>query len=147
MKWISAITLGLALFCCGCGRGYESENRAIVSELPAFDGVGLLSEEYEDFCSSDSCPLGDDRSSAVLAYSVDTSRWTQLELADAYEDALPRWESTVEQRCIDEGASRCETIVVAWFERGAEHVGLSFENWSVGSFEVHVDARGAGSPS
>ena len=72
----------------GCGRGYEGENRAIVGELPVLDEAVLLGDDHHGYCSGDTCLFGNDRSSALLMYSVDRDRYTQDSSVEAYRQGL-----------------------------------------------------------
>ncbi|MFT5203879.1 MAG: hypothetical protein ACI9C1_003282 [Candidatus Aldehydirespiratoraceae bacterium] len=99
MRWSTLPAAGLALLAVGCGRGYEDENRSIVSELPALEKVVLLDEDHYGFCSGDSCPFGNDGSGALLMYSVDTDGYSQASLADAYRVGLSGWDATIEEGC------------------------------------------------
>lgn len=126
-----------------CGRGYEAANRAIVAELPELDHVQLLEEEHYGFCSGDSCAFGNDRSGALLVYSVDTSRYTQGSLVDAYRSSLDGWEATIEETCADADPSVCDETVLASFTSGDARIDLNLDNWPAERFELHVDAKGA----
>jgi hypothetical protein len=134
----------LPLLAVGCGRGYEDENRSLIGEVPVLDGVVMIDKDHYGYCSQDSCLLGSDRSGALLSYSVDTTAFDQQTLVDAYEAQLPGWElSTFEGRCgADEDPVLCDQIVSAVFVREDEEISLNLDNWSVGRFEIHVDARG-----
>ena len=140
MRWW--LSVALALVAVGCGRGYEGENRSIVSELPAFEGVVLLDEDHYGYCSGDTCPFGNDRSGALLMYSVDTDRFSQETLVEAFRQGLSGWDATIEEGCANADPSFCDEIVFASFMRGDERIDLNLYNWSVGRFELHVDARG-----
>lgn len=137
---VVALALGAAAL-AGCG--YEGANRAIVAELPALDGVELLEDRYYDFCSGDACQVFDDRSGALLTYSVDTERFTQASLVEAYGSALPDWELHAEETCNNADPSFCDEIVLAWLVRGDARIDLNLDNWDGGRFELHVDAEGA----
>ena len=127
----------------GCGRGYEDQNRSLVGEVPVLDGVVMVEENHYGYCSRDSCLLGNDRSGALLSYSVDTTAFDQQTLIDAYEAELTGWElSTFEGRCgADEDPVLCDQIVSAVFVRGDEEIALNLDNWSAGRFEINIDAR------
>lgn len=70
-------------------------------------------------------------------------RYTQDSLVEAYQNGLPGWEASVEDGCANADPSFCDEIVFASFVRGDERIGLNLDNWSVGRFEIGVDARGA----
>lgn len=132
----------IALLVAGCGRGYEGDNRAIVSQLPTLDGVSLIEENHYGYCSGDSCLFGNDRSGALLTYSVDTNLYTQETLVEAYSGALSAWNPSVEEGCANADPSYCDEIVFAHFLRGEGRIDLNLDNWTVGRFELHVDAKG-----
>ena len=136
-----AITAVL-LVAAACG-GYEAANRAIVADLPRLDGVDLIDEAYDGYCSGDSCAFGNDRSNAVLTYRVDTDAYSQDSLVEAYRSALTGWEATVEETCANADPSFCDEIVLAFFDRGDARISLNLDNWSGGRFELGVDAKGA----
>lgn len=120
----------------GCG--------ARVSLAGALAQLGLIDEDHYGYCSRDGCLLENDRSGALLSYSVDTTAFDQQTLVDAYEAQLSGWElSTFEGSCgAGEELVLCDQIVSAVFARGDEEISLNLDNWSVGRFEIHVDARG-----
>lgn len=125
----------------GCGGGYEDENRAIIAELPNLEGVDVISEEHGSYCSDDSCPFGDDRSSARVVASVDTDRYTPDSLIEAYHDQLSGWsEATIDRGCLGDSSS-CDDILAATFTRDRGWITLGLDNWSVGQIEIGVDAR------
>ena len=133
---------GLVIVAAGCGRGYESENRGIVAELPSLDEVVLIEEDHHGFCSGDTCLFGTDRSGALLIYSVDTDLYTQEALVEAYRQGLPDWVPSIEEGCANADPSFCDEVIFASFTRGDARIGLSLDNWSGGQFELHVNARG-----
>lgn len=132
----------LAAVIASCGVGYESENRTIVAELPVLDQVGLIEEDHYGYCSQDSCRFGNDRSGALLLYSVDTDQFTQRGLVDAYRTSLPNWDPSIQESCANAEPSFCDEVLLASFSRGAARIDLNLDNWSVGRFELHVDAQG-----
>lgn len=131
----------LILLLAACGRGYEDENRSIVADLPPIDGVVLIEEDHYGYCSNDSCPLGNDRSGALLTYTVDTDRYSQDSLIETYRHALPGWGLSVEEFYEDDDPSAGERIVSARFVSGDQEIALNLDNWATGRFELHVDAR------
>ena len=141
MRWW-LLSVALVLMAAGCGGGYEDENRSIISELPAFDGVDLQDEDHYGYCTGDSCPFGNDRNGALLIYSVDVDNYTQDILVEAYREALSGWDATIDEVCANADPSFCDEIVVASFVRDDQRIALNLDNWSVGRFELHVDARG-----
>lgn len=132
---------GLVIVAAGCGRGYETENRGIVAELPSPDEVVLIEEDHYGYCSGDECLFGNDRSGALLIYSVDTGLYTQEALVEAYREGLPDWAASIEEGCANADPSFCDEIVFASFTRGDARIDLNLDNWSVGQFELHVNAR------
>lgn len=142
VAWRAVPVALLLLTVTACGRGHEGENRSIVTELPLLDGTRLVDEEYLGYCSADSCPFGNDRSSALLTYSIDTDRWTQFDLAAAYQDRLTEWSVDLEDACQDAEPTRCDETAVVTFVRDRALVTLAFDNWPDQQFEISVDSRG-----
>lgn len=126
-----------------CGRGYEESNQSIVGELPVLDGVVLIEEQHYGFCSGDTCLFGNDRSGALLVYSVDTEMYSQKALVEAYRSGLIDWEASIDRTCLNANPSLCEEVILASFTKGDARIDLNLDNWSVATFELHVDAKGA----
>lgn len=141
VRWNVVVMAAAAVVLAGCGRGYEGANRSIVAELPELDAVQLLDEDHYGFCSSDTCTFGNDRSGARLTYSVDTEQYTPRSLIDAYSSMLTDWAPTVEQTCSNADPSISDEACLASFTKGDARIDLNLDNWSVGTFELHVDAR------
>ena len=142
MGWrVVPVALAIVLV-TACGRGYEGENRSIVSELPQLAGTELVAEDYIGSCSTESCPFGNDLSRAVLTYTVDTTAWTQLDLAEAYEGQLDDWDAAIERGCLSAQSEDCDEMVVVSFERDRAVLTLDLDRWHDGRFEVSVDSRG-----
>lgn len=144
MRYLATLLIALCVFVVGCSRGYEGENRSLAEELPVLDGVAMVEEDYYGYCSQDSCLFGDDRNGALLSYTVETTAFDQEALVEAYHDELTGWDlSTFEGPCgADEDPVLCDRIISATFTRGDEQISLNLDNWAVGRFEIHVDARG-----
>lgn len=142
MRHLVTLT-ALCVFVVGCSRGYEGENRSLAEELPTLDGVVMLEEDHYDYCSRDSCPFGDDRSGVLLSYTVEATMFDQRSLVEAYHDELAGWDlSMIEGPCgADEDPVLCDQIISATFTRGDEQISLNLDNWAVGWFDIHVDAR------
>jgi hypothetical protein len=126
----------------GCGRGYEDANRSIIAELPNLEGVELVTEHHSGYCSTDTCLLGSDRSSALLTFTVDTDLYTPETLIAAYHDQLPDWEQvSADQGCIMD-TSACDDLVSVTFARDQERININLDNWPVGQFDIGADAQG-----
>ncbi len=138
------LVVGMALVAAACGSSYEAENRSIVSELPELDAVVLLEEDHHNYCGKDTCVFGDDRSSALLTYSVDTGHYPKRTLVDAYLMGLADWEATVEEGCGNADPSFCDERLSTLFEKGDAQIGVNLDNWPAGQFEIYVNARGGG---
>lgn len=141
MRRIVIIAVLAALF-VSCGGGYENANRTIVAELPDLEHVGLIDEDHYGYCSQDSCFLGNDRSGALMLYSVDTDQVTQQALVEAYRTSLVDWDPSIEESCANADPSFCDEILLASFSRGNARIDLNLDNWAGGRFELHVDAEG-----
>ncbi len=144
MRCLVALLTTLSVFGVGCSRGYEGENRSLAKELPVLDGVVVVEENHYSYCSQDSCLFGNDQSGALLSYSVETTAFDQEALVEAYHDELTGWDlSTFVGPCGDDkDPVLCDEIISAIFTRGDETISLNLDNWTVGRFEIHVDARG-----
>lgn len=141
MRW-AVILAGLVVLVTGCGRGYEDSNREIVADLPNLDDVELRSEEHYESCSGDTCLFGNDHSGALLGYSVNVDQYTQSALVDAYRTALTDWNLVVDESCTSIDPTLCDETAHARFIRGDARIDIGFDNWSVGRYEIHVDAKG-----
>lgn len=132
------VVLGLLV---GCSGSYEAENEAIVADLPVFEGVSIIETVQSESCSNDSCLFGNDGRLTRQLYEVDTDRYTQQELLDAYEEALDGWaaDTRIECRNADEGF--CDAGGYGTFTQDSKVINLNLDNWPIGRFEIAVNAR------
>lgn len=138
--WVLGV-LTLAPLLSSCGGGYEAENEAIVAALPVLDGVSIIDTEPGEYCSNDSCWLGNDGRSTLQFYKVDTGRYSQQELLDAYEAALDGWNADTGIECMNADENFCDEIGFGMFTQDRKLISLNLANWPVGRFEIAVDAR------